>query len=233
MTKKTIFLILGAVLIVAIATVVTLIILKAGQLKTHWDVLNEQYIQDNEDAEMGQVVFLGDSITEGFAVNEFLSSDLQLYNRGIGGDTTGGILKRLESNVLSIRPSIIVLLIGINDIHSGIEVSEIVSNLTEILDLIHTELPQCKVYIESLYPTNNQAYAFLSGFWGKIDECNIQYQDLAETYGYEYIDIHSSLLLGEELNRDYSSDGLHLNQAGYDIVCAKLVEKIPELTINQ
>jgi len=229
MTKKTIFLVLGAVLIVAIATVVTIIILKAGQLKTHWDVLNEQYIQDNEDAEMGQVVFLGDSITEGFAVNEFLSSDLQLYNRGIGGDTTGGILKRLESNVLSIRPSIIVLLIGINDIHSGVEVSDIVSNLTEILDLIHTELPLCKVYIESLYPTNNQAYGFLSGFWDKIEECNIQYQDLAETYGYEYIDIHSSLLLGEELNRDYSSDGLHLNEAGYDIVCAILAEKIPEL----
>jgi len=231
MTKKSIFMMVGAIIIVAIATIVIAILVKASKVITHWDILNEQYIVDNETAETGQIVFLGDSITEGFAVNNFLSSNLELYNRGIGGDTTGGILKRLESNVLAIQPAIIVLLIGINDIHSGVEVSEIVENLTEILDKIHTELPQCKVYIQSIYPTSNQVYGFLSGFWDKIAECNALYQNVAEVYGYEYIDVHSSLLLGDELNRDLSGDGLHLNDAGYAIVSALLAENIEELTI--
>ena len=231
-TKKQVFITLGIILALALATTLIITFSRPTEIENHWDVLNERYNLENETALKGQIVFLGDSITEGFSVNDFLTSDLVLYNRGIGGDTTGGILNRLETNVLAIEPKIIVMLIGINDIHGGIDVSKIAENIDMILATIKAALPDCLVYIESIYPTNGSTYPTLIDYWEEILQCNLNLQTLCLEYGYTYINIYPLLLDGSQLNPDYSGDGLHLNAAGYDIVSATLVSVIDDLTLK-
>jgi lysophospholipase L1-like esterase len=231
-TKKQFYVTLGIILVLALATTLIITLSRPTEIESHWDVLNEQYILENETALKGQIVFLGDSITEGYLVNDFLTSDLVLYNRGIGGDTTGGVLERLETNVLAIEPKIIVMLIGINDIHGGIDVSKIAENIDRILATIKAALPDCLVYIESIYPTNGSVYPTLTGYWAEILQCNINLQSLCIEYGYTYINVYPLLLDGSQLDIDYSGDGLHLNAAGYDIVSATLVSVIDDLTLK-
>ena len=68
------------------------------------------------------VVFLGDSITQGWGA-KFRGNfnGMKLANRGIGGDTTRGMLIRLQEDVLSLNPSAIVMLMGTNDLEVGLE----------------------------------------------------------------------------------------------------------------
>jgi len=198
----------------------------------HWNNKNKTYIEENKTAEINQIVFLGDSITEGFFVNDFLSSELMIYNRGISGDTTDGVLDRLESNVLDIKPAVIILLIGINDIHRGTSLTVIENNYYDILNSIKETLPNCVVYIESVYPTNSMIYSHFPEYWDEIISFNETLQTFANDFDYEYIDVYSELVDEVELNRNYTFDGLHLNQDGYIIVSQVITSKVDELVLK-
>jgi lysophospholipase L1-like esterase len=88
-------------------------------------------------ADRGAVVFLGDSITQGWGHDLGGSfPGLKAANRGISGDTTRGILIRLADDVLSLNPSAIVLLIGTNDLEEKAEPETITANLKLILAAI-------------------------------------------------------------------------------------------------
>ena len=196
---------------------------------SHWDLLYNQYVTENADASSGQIVFLGDSLTEGYPVSDYFESDLMLYNRGIGGDTTAGVIRRLEANVIAISPAVIILLIGVNDLHSGVSPTTILARLEEILQTLQAALPECKVYVESLYPTNPSVWD-LSAFWDDIDALNPQIQALAESFGYAFVNVHDLLSDGDSLRAEYSVDGLHLNANGYSVVSDALAAAVPELT---
>ena len=88
-------------------------------------------------ADKGSVVFLGDSITAGWG-DGFRDRfpGMKLANRGIGGDTTRGMLIRLADDVLAVDPAAIVLLAGTNDIEVGIEPEVIDRNLAKIIAAI-------------------------------------------------------------------------------------------------
>ncbi len=197
----------------------------------YWDEKNKDYILSNKTAELNQIVFLGDSLTDAYNLDSYFESDIKLYNRGIAGDKTDGVIARLKSNVLEIKPSIIVLLIGINDIHSGRSLDEIEKNYRKILDMIEEKSPDCEVFIESLYPTNTTIYANSSDYWDEIITFNDTLQTIANEYDYVFMDVYSSLLNGNELNREYSFDGLHLNSQGYSIVSEIIASYINELTV--
>jgi len=198
----------------------------------YWNEKNEAFIAENKTAELNQIVFLGDSLTDGYNLDKYYTSDLKLYNRGIGGDKTDGIIDRLKSNVLEIQPIIIVLLIGINDIHSGLSLEKIEENYREILDMIQSSLPDSQVYIESLYPTNTLVYTYTDEYWDEIIAFNATLESMADEYNYVFMDVYSSLLNGEELNRDYSIDGLHLNHEGYLIVSDIISTYVDHLTVK-
>jgi lysophospholipase L1-like esterase len=85
------------------------------------------------DQDRGAVVFLGDSITQGWKNLAADFPDLKVANRGISGDITRGVLFRLKEDVLDLHPSAVVLLIGINDINNGGEPEQIAANIAMIL----------------------------------------------------------------------------------------------------
>jgi len=80
----------------------------------HWTSKVTQFEVLNKFLPKGKIVFLGDSITEYFSVQEFFSN-VKIYNRGISSDTTEGVIIRLDSTVLNLEPSKVFVMIGIND----------------------------------------------------------------------------------------------------------------------
>jgi hypothetical protein len=101
------------------------------------------------------VVFLGDSITQGWGADfKGKFPGMKLANRGIGGDTTRGMLIRLEEDVLALNPSALVLLLGTNDIEVGIEPEAIGRNFQKILAAVKAKDPKMPIVLCRMFPSS-------------------------------------------------------------------------------
>ncbi|NLR81394.1 GDSL-type esterase/lipase family protein [Chitinophaga eiseniae] len=168
------------------------------------------------DTEAGEIIFLGDSITD-IAEWADLFKNCKIKNRGISGDMTAGILNRL-SEVTRRKPSRIFLMIGINDLANGVPDSVIISNYAKIVDRIRRESPATKLYVQSILPTNDQFTEFARHQHkeAQIAAINQQLERMAVQRGYTYVNLHDALCDSEgKLSTDYTNDGLHLKGAGY------------------
>lgn len=105
--------------------------------------------------DQGALVFLGDSITQGWG-DDFKGSfpGVKTANRGISGDTTRGILIRLEEDVLALKPSGVVLLIGTNDLEEQAEPEVIAANLKLILATFKKHNPKMPVVLCQVFPSS-------------------------------------------------------------------------------
>lgn len=182
------------------------------------------YTMQNLNASEGQVVFVGDSLTDGYKLDKhYADLDLAVYNRGIGGDTTSGVLGRMGVSIYDIKPSKVVLLIGGNDVNGGVEPDIIVENSLKIVSEIKENLPETEIYFVSMIPQNNdiKMYGDFSAevHVAKIMEINAEIEKvLKNKKNVTYIDLFS--LLKDEDNllvKEYSTDGLHLTEKGYGI----------------
>jgi lysophospholipase L1-like esterase len=100
------------------------------------------------------VVFLGDSITQLWG--DDLGGNfpgLKSANRGISGDTTRGVLLRLDADVLVLHPRAIVLLIGTNDLELGAPPETVVDNLKLILAALKHSDPQLPIVLCQVFPS--------------------------------------------------------------------------------
>jgi lysophospholipase L1-like esterase len=100
------------------------------------------------------VVFLGDSITQIWKSLPQDFPDLKVVNRGISGDTTRGVLYRMDSDVLSLDPKAIVLLIGTNDVGAGADPRDTSDNIKEILKRIRKKYPKIPVIVCEVMPSS-------------------------------------------------------------------------------
>ena len=105
--------------------------------------------------DQGAVVFLGDSITQGWGdqLTKFFPG-LRTANRGISGDTTRGVLIRLDEDVVEVHPKAIVLLIGTNDLEEQAEPETIAANLKLILQRLKQRLPSTPVVLCQVFPSS-------------------------------------------------------------------------------
>lgn len=164
----------------------------------------------------GEIIFLGNSITDGAEWFELLGNK-KCLNRGISGDVTEGVLLRL-AGITRVKPAKIFLLIGINDLARGRSVEEITATYRLILDKIKAETPSTKVFIESVLPVNYGTVKMgsLKDKTKLIMELNANLLVLSEDYNYTYVDLFT--LMADENNnlpKKYSVDGLHLTYAAY------------------
>ena len=171
-------------------------------------------------------LFLGDSITEYYDLGKYFI-DLPVVNSGISGDTTDDILSNMKERVYDYNPSKIFLLIGTNDLEIDKSVDEIVDDIKEIVKGIKDNRPEAEIYIESVYPVNSDINEDLVDKRENEDiiAINEELEEYAEEENLTYIDIYN-LLVTEDgvLNTEYTKDGLHLNDKGYDVV-TKTLEK--------
>ncbi|HKW29515.1 MAG TPA: GDSL-type esterase/lipase family protein [Verrucomicrobiae bacterium] len=108
------------------------------------------------DQDKGAVVFLGDSITQGWHSLANAFPHLKVANRGIGGDTTRGVLYRLNADVLDLDPKAIVLLIGTNDIGNGAKPEDVADNIEAILQDIKKFNPHLPVIVCEVMPRSDR-----------------------------------------------------------------------------
>lgn len=180
----------------------------------------------NQFAEPGGTVFVGDSITQEFNLSEYFPN-LKTYNRGIGGDTTVGLLTRLEESVFALNPKQLVLQIGTNDFSVlQLEAPTTIHNLTQIVDRIHQRLPSLPIVLVSVYPLHEPTLNL-----GRIDpktfrkNARIQAinEGLNQIPNIHYVNLYDALVDKDgQLNMRLSRDGLHLNAEGYKIVAKML-----------
>lgn len=104
--------------------------------------------------DQGAIVFLGDSITQGWGDGfGSLFPGTKVANRGISGDTTRGVLIRLQEDVLVLKPRGVVLLIGTNDLEEKAEPGTIAGNLKLILAALRQHDPAMPVVLCSVFPS--------------------------------------------------------------------------------
>ncbi|WP_239616551.1 GDSL-type esterase/lipase family protein [Cohnella mopanensis] len=176
------------------------------------------------------IVFIGDSITEGFSIHEMLDCKKAMYNRGVGGYKTENVLANLKHLVYDLEPERVFLLIGTNDLGEGNEPEEIVSRIEEIISSIQTTIPDIHIFVQSVYPVNNseEANTLPVPMVGprtneNIMNMNQSLRDSAQKLNFNYIDLYSKLLDEDgRLKVDFTFDGLHLNIKGYEIVSQEI-----------
>lgn len=167
------------------------------------------------------ILFLGNSITERGPWQELLPGK-PVVNRGIGGDNTFGLLARLDSHLL-IKPKVIFLLIGINDIGRGLPTEVSANNYRRIVDRILAICPKAKLYLQSILPMNEKILtaAYLKNKKDKVIALNNAIQKIAAERNLTYINLHELFADPQgELYANMTLDGIHLRPAAY----AKWVE---------
>src|SRR5512134_1513285 len=101
------------------------------------------------------VVFLGDSITQGWGGGLGAAfPGVKVANRGIGGDTTRGVLVRLDEDVLALDPTAVVLLVGTNDLEDGATPEVIASNLKLIVAALERHDPKLPIVLCQVFPSS-------------------------------------------------------------------------------
>lgn len=186
-------------------------------IKTHTDWTKNHYPQriaefKQKPLQKGDIVFLGNSITEqGGNWTEKLNIQ-NVKNRGVSGDTTEGILARINE-IIYTEPSKLFLLIGINDLYSNkISVEKIHRNILKIIEKVAAKNPETDIFVNTVLPTYDDSLI------KKISELNSLLNKSQKTNTYKLINIYNDFVLPNgKMNMNYSTDGVHLNEKGYQL----------------
>ena len=170
-------------------------------------------------------LFVGDFYTKNMELEDFLYPYVKVSDLEY---TTKDLLDNIEDDIYVYNPSTVFIQIGYNDLSSGIEESEIISNLEEIIKGIKSNRPYARIYVESLYPIRKieESEEEVSNITNKnIKSLNSKIKKLAKSLDITYIDMYNELLEEDELKENYSDDGINLNEDGYKRVF-KVINRI-------
>jgi lysophospholipase L1-like esterase len=158
----------------------------------------------------GDIVFLGNSITEQGGSWRDLLSIRNAKNRGIAGDTTEGVLARL-GELFYFKPDKVFILIGINDLfHPSMTPELIAENIIEIVNQIHQYSPNTEVFVQSVLPTTTESLI------DTIITVNSNLENSQAQHPYQFINLHQHFVLENgKMDMTFSYDGVHLNDSGY------------------
>ena len=175
-----------------------------------------------------RVVFLGDSITDVWPLPTYFPGK-PYVNRGISGQTTPQLLLRFRPDVIALRPKVVVILAGTNDIAGNtgpMSLEEIEGNFASMIELARAH--GIRVVIASVLPVHNytpqSALSFPLRSPEKIVELNRWLKNACAASGCVYLDYASAMTDAHGfLKRELAVDGLHPNRAGY-LLMAPLAE---------
>jgi lysophospholipase L1-like esterase len=173
-----------------------------------------------------EIVFAGDSLVADGLWSEFFS---EIHDRGIGGETTAGLLDRLDE-IIESKPRQIFLWIGTNDLADATHEAQILRNYRAILDRLRKEAPQTALTVIAILPVNEKAPKPPTQTNAQISSVNRQLKALVGEFpGVRFVDL-GPILSDEsgQLSRKFSVDGVHLNLDGYLAILKPLEESIPK-----
>lgn len=207
-------------------------------MKQDWANLKKYKAQNEkiiENQDFPDVVFMGNSITEGWvnAQPEFFKNN-NYAGRGIGGQTTPQMLIRFMPDVVKLKPKAVVILAGTNDIagNTGFSSVEMITNNIQAMAQL-AEANNIKVILASILPVYD--YPWRPGIEpvNKIAKINTRIEQYAEENSHTYLDLFTPLKDEKNgLPKQYSEDGVHPNLAGYKVI-APLTRNAIEKTLQQ
>jgi lysophospholipase L1-like esterase len=165
----------------------------------------------------GVILCFGDSLTYGTGASPGMDYPSRLgqmlgrevINAGVPGDTTASALNRLERDVLSVSPGLVLITLGGNDLKNGVPAEEALTNLIEIVETLQKN--GARVIVGGLrFPMRDRGY-------GKA------YDELAERTGVVLI---PNVLDGIMGNRNLMSDPIHPNDEGYEVIAGSFYETV-------
>lgn len=185
-----------------------------------------------------RVVFLGDSITELWRLNEYFTGH-DFVNRGIAGQTTSQMLARFRQDVIGVNPKVVVILGGTNDIAAGIAPRQIEDNLAMMGDLAKAH--GIRAIFASILPVSDYHKDADPRFEmtktrppETIQAVNKWIQTLCLTGGYTWLDYSAAMVdTTGHLRTDLSDDGLNPNGKGYRVMSPIALETIDRVASRQ
>lgn len=176
-----------------------------------------------------RVVFMGNSITEGWAPRLATVFPGKPYiGRGISGQTTPQMLVRFRQDVIALKPAIVVILGGTNDIagNTGPSTLEMIQdNVASMAELAKAN--GIKVVLCSVLPVSD--YPWKRGLepGPKIVALNAWIKAYAQQHGAVYVDFHSAMVDAQlGLPKELAADGVHPTAAGYEVMEKLVVQGI-------
>jgi lysophospholipase L1-like esterase len=168
-----------------------------------------------------RVVFMGDSITEGWSRASPGFFDGRPYvERGISGQTTPQMLLRFRADVVDLEPAVVVILAGTNDIagNTGPMTNEMIEgNLASMAEIAAGN--GIRVVLASILPTDHYPWAPEVEPAPRVVAVNRWLEDYAERNGHVYLDYYSAMADATGgLDERYTYDGVHPNGAGYEVM---------------
>lgn len=178
-------------------------------LPREWHERRAKFFAKRERDRGVHICFFGDSITEKWGRK--LSSSFRPWrtaNRGICGDTTRGLLFRVEEDVLTINPLVTVLLIGINDLDVSSSPEDIVANIDNLVSTHPNPIIIC-----TIMPHRD----FCGAREGNVLRVNYLLKTVLRRG--IVVDTHSPFLtVNGDFNQKFFSDAVHPNAAGYTVL---------------
>ena len=173
--------------------------------------------------ERNRVIFFGDSITDGWKLDNYFPGK-SYVNRGIGGQTTPQMLVRFRQDVIDLHPKVVVILAGTNDIAGNtgpMRSEDIEADLASMAELARAHGIQ--VVFSSITPVHNYTPRSLDFFAQRprerILELNKWLKEYCDKNGAVYLDYFDALVDDKGMmKKDLADDGLHPNDAGYKIM---------------
>jgi len=179
-----------------------------------------------------RIVFLGDSITEGWsnASPEYFEGRPYIQ-RGISGQTTPQMLLRFRADVVALEPEVVVILAGTNDLagNTGPATNEMIQdNLASMAEIAAEN--DIRVVLASILPVERYPWApDVSPPAFRVFAINRWLEDYAEDNDHIYLDYYAAFVNDAGgMDERYTTDGVHLNRAGYELMQGLAEEAISE-----
>jgi|TARA_B110000914_G_scaffold7445_1_gene6240 lysophospholipase L1-like esterase len=193
----------------------------------YYEQKNKQLTKPSENGK--RIVFIGDSITEewGHLYPEFFSNN-RYINRGIGGQTTPQILIRFKPDAIDLKPDVINIFAGTNDIagNTGLSTVNMITNniftMAEVAMMRNIKVIISSILPAKIYPWNED----ITDAPTKINFVNELIKEFVENNNLFHIDYFSHMVdENKGLKSEYTNDGVHPNEAGYKLMSG-IAEKI-------
>jgi lysophospholipase L1-like esterase len=192
----------------------------AAQQPTYQDwqslLAYEAALMANSQGPSPLTVLVGDSIYL-WLPQEQLMGDRLWLNQSISGETTTHVVRRLTA-FASVRPQVIYVMAGVNDLKNGADPRMVVSNLELIAQRLRMQHPQARIVVLSILPTRLPDIPPPQVRW-----VNQQLAIALQSRNVEFLDLQPAFMDGQgQLRVDLTTDGLHLNPQGYSLLATYL-----------
>ena len=199
-----------------------------------WMVDNRKYFWTQRTADQGKVVFVGDSLTAGWKQPVLVQAfpNLKIANRGVGGDTSRGVLFRFKEDVLDLHPKAILLLVGGNDLSAHGDTAAAAGNIEAMIEMAHAADPKVPIIVAQGPPSGDPKAPQKPGARADLNARIGKFADAKKNV--TVVDLFTPLAdaEGKPVPEYFAADLVHIGPAGYQKWVQVLVPLFEKLGIK-